>query len=83
MSAILSEIEYANVKVIVTERGQLDAAQVAERLSWGPDRLVAWVNRHSHETGVAFGPTERAALMVICQRGIKTSFADYKVRVSK
>lgn len=73
----LNEVEFANLKGLLTEYGHASAATIGERLSWGPERIITWIARSPAYAGAEIGPRERRALALLCKHGINLSHAAY------
>ncbi len=74
---VLNEIEFAQIKALITEGGHASTTRIGERLATGPQRVAAWIAHSPAYRGYEIGERELTALGLICLHGIKLSHADY------
>lgn len=75
--ADINEIDFALVRASITDSGQLNALQIANRLAHGAEKLAHFFNS-APGVYLPIGPAERTVIEFFCTNGIRAKFADFK-----
>lgn len=68
------EVIYGEIKSMISDYGQADAERIAARLSWGPERLMDWLNHARH--GFDLDADDLPALRHLCANGINAPLGE-------